>query len=141
MSTEVKGLLQKINFIETDMELHKQILHSIPSDDKTEMEKVLTTISDQKKQIKALREKIKDIDEDEYNKIIAIELAAEKFQQISKDKKFVQVKTLNEQGECFVTLNDGTRLDCLVTAEEENGNWTILTIDGETREYPAGLIR
>lgn len=141
MSTEVKGLLQKINFIETDMELHKQILHSIPSDDKTEVEKVLTTISDQKKQIKALREKIKDIDEDEYNKIIAIELAAEKFQQISKDKKFVQVKTLNEQGECFVTLNDGTRLDCLVTAEEENGNWTILTIDGETREYPAGLIR
>ena len=31
MSAEVKTLLQKINFIETDMEVHKQILLSIPS--------------------------------------------------------------------------------------------------------------
>ncbi len=141
MGMDVKGLLQKINFIETDMEVHKQILFSIPSDDKAEIKKVLTTIADQKKQIKELREQIKNIDENEYNKIIAIEQAAEKFQQISREKKFVQVNTLNEQGLCFITLNDGTRLDCLVTAEEENGNWTILTIDGETREYPAGMLR
>jgi len=141
MSAQVKGLLQKINFIETDIEVHKQILFSIPSDDKVEMEKVLNAIADQKKQIKDLREQIKNIDEDEYNKIIAIELAAEKFQQISREKKFARVNTLNEQGQCFITLNDGTRLDCLVAAEEENGNWTILTIDGETKEYPSGLVR
>jgi hypothetical protein len=38
-------------------------------------------------------------------------------------------------------LNDGTRLDCLVKAEEENGNWTVLTIEGETKEYPGGLVK
>jgi len=32
--------------------------------------------------------------------------------------------------------NDGTRQDCLVAAKEENGNWTVLTIDEETKEYP-----
>jgi len=32
-------------------------------------------------------------------------------------------------------------MDCLVTAKEENGNWTVLTLDGETREYPGGLIK
>jgi hypothetical protein len=141
MSVSVKGLLQKINFIEADMELHKQILFSIPSDHKVEMKKVLNTIADQKQQIIDLREQIKLIDENEYNKIIAIEKAAETFKQISRDKKFVQVNTLNEKGQCFITLNDGTRLDCLVAAEEENGNWTVLTIDGETKEYPGGLIR
>ncbi|MCP4719330.1 MAG: hypothetical protein GY860_07720 [Desulfobacteraceae bacterium] len=141
MSTKVKGLLQKINFIQTDMELHKQILFSIPSDNKAEMEKVVNTIAGQKKQISDLRGQIKEIDEDEYNKIIAIEQAADQFREISRDKKFVQVNTLNEDHNCFITLNDGTRLDCLVAAKEENGNWTVLTIEGETKEYPGSLIK
>jgi hypothetical protein len=141
MSTNVKGLLQKINFIEADMELHKQILFSIPSDNKAEMEKVMNKIADQKKQISDLRDQIKETDEDEYNKIIAIEQAADKFRRISRDKKFVQVNTLNEDRQCFITFNDGTRLDCLVAAKEENGNWTVLTLGGETKEYPAGLIQ
>ena len=141
MSAKVKGLLQKINFIEADMELHKQILFSIPSDNKAEMEKVVDTIAKLRKQISDLRGQIKEIDEDEYNKIIAIEQAADQFREISRDKKFVQVNTLNEDRKCFVTFNDGTRLDCLVAAKEENGNWTVLTIEGETKEYPAGLIK
>ncbi|MBU0464365.1 MAG: hypothetical protein KKD21_12925 [Proteobacteria bacterium] len=141
MSAEIKGLLQKINFIETDMELHKQILVSIPSDNKTEMENIIAKMADQKQQINALRQQIKKIDEDEYNKIIAIEKAAEIFRQIAKDKKFVQVNTLNESRVCFIKFNDGTRLDCLVTAKEENGNWTVLTLEGETKEYPKGLIQ
>jgi len=141
MSTKVKGLLQKINFIQTDMELHKQILFSIPSDNKAEMEKVVNTIAGHKKQISDLRGQIKEIDEDEYDKIIAIEQAADQFREISRDKKFVQVNTLNEDHNCFITLNDGTRLDCLVVAKEENGNWTVLTIKGETKEYPGSLIK
>jgi len=141
MSAEIKGLLQKINFIETDMDLHKQILLSIPSDNKTEIETTIKKIADQKKQINILRQQIKKIDENEYNKIITIEKAAEKFRKISKNKKFVQVNTLNESGVCFITLNDGTRLDCLVAAKEENGNWTVLTLEGETKEYPGGLIK
>ncbi|MBU8848486.1 MAG: hypothetical protein KOO64_03030 [Desulfobacterales bacterium] len=141
MSAKIKGILQKINFIETDMELHKQILVSVPADDKTEMETIISKIADQKQQINELRQQIKKIDEDEYNKIIAIERAADVFRQISKDKKFVEVNTLNESGVCFITFNDGTRLDCLVTAKEENGNWTVLTLEGETKEYPGGFIQ
>ena len=141
MSENIKGLLQKINFIETDMELHKQILVSIPSEDKSEIKNIISKIADQKNQIQELRQQIKKIDEDEYNKIIAIEKAAQVFRQIARDKKFVQVNTLNESGVCFITFNDGTRLDCLVTAKEENGNWTVLTLDGETKEYPRGIIK
>ncbi len=48
MSSEVKGLLQKINFIETDMDLHKQILVSIPSDNKIEMQTIIAKMADQK---------------------------------------------------------------------------------------------
>jgi len=141
MSTNVKGLLQKINFVEADMELHKQILFSIPSENKSEMKKVANTIAAQKKQICDLRDQIKEMDVDEYNKIIAIEQAAERFRQISRDKKFIQVNTLNEDRQCFITLNGGTRLDCLVAAKEENGNWTVLTIDGETKEILGSLIQ
>jgi hypothetical protein len=141
MSIDVKGVLQKINFVEADMELHKQILFSIPSENKVEMEKVVGKIADLKQQINDLREQIKEMDEAEYNKIIAIEQAADQFRQIAKDKKFVQVNTLNEDRQCFITFNDGTRLDCLVAAKEENGNWTVLTLGGETREYPGSLIQ
>ena len=138
---KVKGLLQKINFIETDMELHKQILVSISPDDKAQMESIIKKIADLKQQINELRSKIKTIDENEYNKIIAIEKAAMTFRKISRDRKYVQVNTLNESGQCFITLNDGTRIDCLVAAKEENGNWTILTLEGKTREYPSGLVK
>ena len=141
MSEKIKGLLQKINFIETDMEVHKQILVSIPSENKSEIKTIVSKIAGQKHQINELRQQIKKIDEDEYNKIIAIEKAAQIFRQIAKNKKFVQVNTLNESGVCFITFNDGTRLDCLVTAKEENGNWTVLTLEGETKEYPSGIIK
>ncbi len=140
-AAEVKALLQKINFVEHDMELHKQILLSIPSDNKEEIQNTIEKIADQKKQINDLKLEIKKIDKSEYEKIIAIEKGSETFRQLSKDKKFVLVNTLNESGECSVTLNNDTRIDCLVAAKEENGNWTILTIDGETKEYPAGFVR
>ncbi|MCP4023443.1 MAG: hypothetical protein GY729_16480 [Desulfobacteraceae bacterium] len=141
MSNEIKGILQKINFIETDMELHKQILVSIPSNNKKDMEKVLKKIAEQKKQIEDLKLKIKEIDSDEYNRIIAIETAAQKFKQLSMNKKFVTVNTLNEAGECFIRLKDGTSIECLVTAQEENGDWTVLTLDGETRELSKSEVQ
>ena len=141
MPSKIKGILQKINFIETDMELHKQILISIPSDNTAEIKTIVQKIADQKNQINGLRLEIKGLDEDEYNKIIAIEQAAETFRQIARDKKYVQVNTLNDTGDCFITFNDDTRLDCLVAAKEENGNWTVLTLAGETKEYPAGFVK
>jgi len=140
-SAKIKGLLQRINFIEADMDIQKQILVSIPSANKKDIEATIQKIADRKANIDALRLEIKNTDEEEYNRIITIEKAAETFRRISLDKKFVLVNTLNESGSCFITLNDGTRMDCLVTAKEENGNWTVLTLDGETREYPGGLIK
>jgi hypothetical protein len=141
MSDRVKTLLQQINFIEIDMDMQKQILVSIPSDAKAEIEATILKIAEMKKQVEELRNRIKEADEDEYNKMVAIERAADEFKRIAKTKKFTLVNTLNESGECYITLTDGTRLDCLVAAREENGNWTILTLDGETKEYPAGIIR
>jgi len=141
MTSTIKGLLQKINFIEADMELHKRILVSIPSDNRGEIEAVIQKIADQKQQIQDLRREIKKLDKTEYDKIITIEKAAETFRQLAKDKKYVDVNTLNESGDCFITFNDGTRLDCLVAAKQDNGNWTVLTLEGETKEYPGGLVK
>jgi hypothetical protein len=138
---KIKELLQRINFIEADMDIQKQILAAIPLQDQKDMEAVIRKIAALKQQIHGLRLDIKNTDEAEYNRIIAIEEAAETFRRISRDKQFVFVNTLNETGVCFITMIDGTRLDCLVAAKEENGNWTVLTLDGETKEYPGGLIR
>lgn len=141
MSAIVKRLLQKINFIETDMDVHRQILMSIPTKDKDQMEAVIQKIAEQKKQIDQLRMEIKKEDEVEYDRLIAIEQGSQKFAQIAVNKKFARVNTLNETGECFITLADDTRIDCLVAAKEENGNWIVLTLDGQTKEYPGGLIK
>ncbi len=140
-SARVKELLQRINFIEIDMDIQKQILVSIPSANPKDMEAVIREIAGRKNQIHALRLEIKKTDEAEYNRIITIEGAAETFRQIAKDKTFVCVNTLNDSGACFITLTDDTRLDCLVTAKEENGNWTVLTLDGKTREYASGRVK
>lgn len=51
------------------------------------------------------------------------------------------MNTLNETGECFVTLNDGTRVDCLVAAKDDQGDWTLLSLEGDALEYPGGLIQ
>ena len=138
---KIKELLQKINFVESDMEMQKQILFSTPSDNKAQMEELVEKIAGLKQQIAGLREEIKTTDKREYDKIIAIESGTKKFQELSKDKKYIEVSTLNESGECFITLNEGTRIDCLVTAKEENGNWTVLTLEGEAKEYPGGIIK
>ncbi|MCP4672069.1 MAG: hypothetical protein GY857_12265 [Desulfobacula sp.] len=138
---KIKELLQKINFIETDMEMQKQILFSTPSDNKREMGKLVEKIADLKQQIIDLRQEIKRVDKNEYDKIIAIEHGTKKFQELSQGKKYIHVNTLNESGECFITLNDGTRIDCLVAAKEENGNWMTLSLEGEAKEYPHGIIK
>ncbi|MFN2437401.1 MAG: hypothetical protein ABR513_09980, partial [Desulfotignum sp.] len=73
MHAHVENILQKISLIEMDMELHKQILFSIPSDQKDEMEKVMQTIARQKQQVQDLRQKIQRVDQSAYDQILAIE--------------------------------------------------------------------
>ena len=141
MKQKVRALLQKINYIEMDMDLQRQILRSIPSKDRDDMEAVIKKIAEMKQQILDLREEIRNTDPEEYQRIIDMEQATERFKALAMEKRFVQVKTPDETGICFVTLNDGSRLDCLVAAKDEDGHWTLLTLDGEIKAYPCGLVR
>lgn len=139
--TKVKALLQKIQYIETDMEMQKQIVFSIPSDQKDDIKRYLEQIAGLKQQIHDLRQEIKQIDPAAYDRLIAIENGTRQFQEISKQKKFVHVNSMNTDGQCSIMLNDGTTIECLVAAREADGNWTILTLTGDVKHYPAGLIK
>ena len=140
MHAHVENILQKISLIEMDMELHKQILFSIPSDQKDEMEKVMQTIARQKQQVQDLRQKIQRVDQSAYDQILAIEKGTEQFKAMAKDKQFSRVDTPDDTGTCSITFNDGTSLDCLVAAQEENGDWMILTREGNIRQFPGALV-
>jgi len=124
-----------------DMELHKQILFSIPSDRKDEMEEVMHTIADKKQQVQDLRREIKRLDPSVHDLILAIEKGTREFKDLARDKAFSRVNTPDDTGACSIILNDGTCLDCLVAAEEENGNWMILTREGRVRQFPPGLVK
>jgi hypothetical protein len=141
MKEKVRALLSKINYIETDMEMQRQILRSIPSDQKGEMEAVVRKIADLKQQVLDLRLEIQKTDQEEYNRIVAMEQAAERFKTLAQEKTFVQVRQPDEQGLCAITLNDGSSLACLVAAQDQDGNWTLLTPDGEIKEFPGGLVK
>lgn len=140
MHPHVENILKKISHIEMDMALHRQILVSIPSDHKDEMHTVIQTIADQKKQVQDLRLEIKRLDESAYNQILAIEKGTEEFKALARGKQFARVDTPDDTGTCRITLNDGTAVACLVAAQEENGNWMVLTRDGIVRQFPGGLV-
>ena len=140
MKEKVRALLSKINYIETDMELQKQILRSIPTARKDEMEEVVVKIAGMKQQILDLRQEIRETDQEEYNRIVFMEQAAERFKDLAREKKFVQVRSADDKGLCSIALNDGSKITCLVAAQDEGGNWTLLDLDGEIKEYPGGLV-
>ncbi len=141
MHVKVETILKKISYIEMDMELHKQILFSIPSDQKDEMEKVMHTIAEKKQQVQDLRCEIKRLDPSAYDQILAIEKGTQNFKAMARDKQFSRVDTPDGTGACSISLNDGTCLDCLVAAKEENGNWMVLTREGKVRQFPGGLVK
>ncbi len=135
MTQNVQNILKKITFIETDLELQKQILFSIPTEQTDDMETQVKKIAGLKDEINGLREQIKTIAPDEYAKIIAFEKAADQFKEISKNKKFTAVTTLSQEDECTLTLTDDTTIACIVKAQDENGHWTVFTLDGDVLQY------
>jgi hypothetical protein len=141
MQPRVETLLKKISFIETDMELHKQILVTIPSDQKDDLEQVMQTIADRKQEIQDLRREIKQLDPAAYDRIIAIEKGTENFKAMAQNKQFDRVDTPDESGTCKLTLIDGTDVDCLVAARDENGDWMVLTLEGEIKQLPHVLVK
>ena len=141
MHSRVETLLKKISLIETDMELHKQILMTIPSDQKDDLEQVMQTIACKKQEIQDLRREIRQLDSAAYDRIIAIEKGTQTFKAMAQNKQFDRVDTPDESGTCRLTLIDGTQMDCLVAAREENGDWMVLTLDGEIKQLPHVLVK
>ena len=131
----VQDLLKKINFIEADVEIQKQILFSIPSDQQDEMEKVVKIIAERKKEIDALRQQIKGIDPDEYDRIILFEEAVSTFRKLAIEKEFQTIVGRNNEEDCVLELKNSPDVQCLIKASDKDGNWTIVTMEGKILEF------
>jgi hypothetical protein len=140
MGNTAQDILRKINYIEADMDIQKQILFSIPSAEKQEMEKVLKVIAGQKEKIDALRQEMKTAAPDEYEKILIFEKAAQKFKALAAEKQFKEITTFDGTTPCTISLKDGTIMDCLVKAQDDAGDWTALTLDGTIQTYPCDTV-
>ncbi len=131
----VQDLLKKINFIEADLEIQKQILFSLPSDQKDEMEGIVKTISEKKCEIEDLRQQIKEQDPEEYERILLFERAVEQFKKLAAEKNFKSVVGRNTDDECILELKNSPNMDCLIKASDADGNWAIITMDGKIMEF------
>lgn len=135
MAESVELVLQKINFIEKDIELHKNILVSLKDEQKEEMEDVIKKIVGMKERVEELKRSIAEIDPEVHAQILKLEEGTKKFQDLAAEKEFHQVFTLDQLGECRVDLVDGRQFECLVKALDSKGNWTALTHEGEVLEF------
>lgn len=132
---KTEALLKKINYIEAELDIQKQILFSIPSAQKTEMEKTITQIAARKKEIEALRQELKEHDPAEYDRILIFEKVVTEFRQIALDTPFQSIINRNVNEECFLALQSGKQVDCLIKACDNEGNWTVITIDGQIQQF------
>ena len=132
-------LLQKISFIEADIEIHRQILVAIPSDQVSEMEKTITAIAEMKAAIVALREEIRRNDPDTHDRIVALEKVSAEFRRRAATGAFVEVISGHQGGDdALLPLADGSSCPCLVKARDAQGNWTVITPDGQLKQFTAG---
>ena len=132
---KIQDLLKKINYIEAEVEIQKQILFSLPSDHKDEIKEVLEKIAEAKKQINQLREEIENISPGEFQKIINIENGLAQFREIAATKKFIAIENITVESACWIKCKDGKEYSCLIKASAENGDITVLTVDGEVLEF------
>ncbi len=135
MNNNASNLLKKINYIEADIDIQKQILYSVSSTDKEEIEKILRVIAGKKDEIAELRNRIKVIDPDEYNRIKMFEKAVQDFRKLAAKTPFQSISSQNTDEPCILSLHNGSSINCLVKACDENGDWTIITFDGEIRQF------
>lgn len=134
-SAATQDLLRKINFIEVDVEIQKQILFSIPSDQTDEMEKTIALIAEKTKEINILREKIKTIDPEEYQRITVFEKAITTFRELASKTKFQSIVSREIGGECVLDIKNSANIECLIKACDGQENWTVITLDGEIQQY------
>jgi len=132
---KTEALLKKINYIEADVEIQKQILFSIPSAQTTEIENTIATIAAKKEEIEVLRQELRVLDPEEYDRIIVFEKAVAEFKKIGIEHRFQAIINRNVNEECALALQNGEKLECLIKACDSDSNWTIITIDGKLRQF------
>ena len=140
MGNTAQDILRKINYIEADMNIQKQILFSIPSADKEEMEKVVKIIAGQKEEINVLRQEMRVAAPEEYERILVFEKAGQEFKSLAAEKQFKEISTFDGGKPCTISLKDGTKVDCLVKAQDDAGDWTAMTLDGTIQTFSADTV-
>lgn len=136
----VQDLLKRINYIEADIDIQKQILFAIPSDQQPEMEKTIAIIAAKKKEIETLRQQIREIDPEEHDRIVAFEAAIAQFKQLAATRKFTSITGRNMGEHCVLALYGGSEVECLIKACDEQGDWTVITLDGKLEQYAKAAV-
>jgi len=137
---KIQQILKKINYLEVEVEIQKQILFSIPSANKGEIESTIRVIAARKSDIESLRQQINDLNPEEFARIVAFEEASAKFMAIGAENKFTDLFHKQADQECDLRLVDGTIVDCLVKARDEKGGWTLMTVDGEVLQFTSEQV-
>ena len=137
---KTEALLKRINYIEADVEIQKQILFSIPSDQKAEMEKTIKLIATRKQEIEVLRQELREQDPDEFDRIVVFENAVAEFRKIATDNPFESIVNRNVNEECALALQSGDEEECLIKACDKDGNWTIITLDGKLKQFSSAAV-
>lgn len=140
MKVSVEDLLKKINYIEADVEIHKQILFSIPSADTAAMEKTIRLIADKKAEIEDLRRRISALNPEEYGRILRFEEVLAEFKTLAATRNFSTIIGKNVNEPCALQLKNDNPIDCLVKACDTTGSWTIITLDGQLRHFAADMV-
>jgi len=138
--SKTQDLLKKINYIEADIEIQKQILFSIPAEDTTEMEKTITIIAAKKAEIETLRQQIRELDPEEFARILVFEKAINEFKALAKTRQFTSIIGKNINEICQLAMKNGEQIECLIKACDAEGNWSIITLDGEIRHYEQAAV-
>ena len=138
--SKTEALLKKINYIEADVEIQRQILFSIPSNQKKEMEATISRIAAKKAEIEVLRQELRKNDPQEFARIVLFENAAAEFRKIAKDTPFQSIDNRNVNEDCSLALQSGVVVECLIKACDHEGIWTIITMEGEVKQFPAADV-
>ncbi len=138
--SKTQDLLKKINYIEADIEIQKQILFSIPTEQRAEMEKTVTLIAAKRAEIETLRQQIKEIDPEEFERILIFEKAISEFKLLATTRQFTSITGKNIDESCQLALKDEAAIECLIKACDSLGNWTIITLEGEVRHFPQAAV-
>ncbi|TKB23129.1 hypothetical protein FCL47_23795 [Desulfopila sp. IMCC35006] len=137
---KTEALLKKINYIEADVEIQKQILFSIPSDRQAEIEATITLIAARKKEIEVLRQELKKNDPEEFARIVRFENALAEFRKIAQNTPFQSIINRNVNEDCSLALKSGVTVECLIKACDHDGTWTLITLEGDIQQFPATVV-